>query len=65
MRKQPWHHFQLMTLYQSVYKLCYVIESLYYNLITGESSADQPKGIVAIGPDIDFNQPHDRATQFS
>ena len=24
-----------------------------------------PKGIVAIGPDLDFNQPHNRATRFS
>ena len=24
-----------------------------------------PHRIVAIGPDIDFNQPHDRATRFA
>ena len=23
-----------------------------------------PFGIVAIGPDVDFNKPHDRATRF-
>ena len=24
-----------------------------------------PCGIVAIGPDVDFNKPHDRATRFA
>ena len=36
----------------------------FLNLQASHSQIN-PSGIVAIGPDIDFNLPHDRATRFS
>lgn len=35
------------------------------HLLQGKSEHRNPHGIVSIGPDLDFNAPHDRATKFS
>ena len=37
---------------------------LFFAFIQESHLNINPFGIVAIGPDVDFNKPHDRATRF-